>query len=208
MSTILTAFFRYLLPLYLIAALSLLLAAFFWQQHQQQQVLKAQLQQYADTVQLSLQPILGSLNAEQLSQRLAELQFSAVFPVATLALYQADGQLLAAAGAEPLLPAADQLMSFGQSRLQKINGRWLALQAIKSQTLPFEQFGSANNLDLQLLIIPDTQPWQWRQHWPVLLALFWLSLQLWLAALVLRQQKLMQQRLLESVAQRLLAPEA
>ncbi|KRS21148.1 hypothetical protein AAY72_10580 [Alishewanella sp. WH16-1] len=208
MSTILTAFFRYLLPCYLIAALSLLLAAFFWQQHQQQQVLKAQLQQYADTVQLSLQPALGSLNSDQLSQRLAELQFRAVFPVATLALYQADGQLLAVAGAEQPLPAADQLMIFGQRRLQKINGRWLALQAIKSQALPFEQFGSANNLDLQLLIIPEPQPWQWRQHWPVLLALFWLSMLLWLAVLVLRQQKHIQQKQLASIEQQLLAPDA
>jgi CheY-like chemotaxis protein len=206
----LTAFFRYLLPLYLIAALSLLVAAFFGQQHQHQQVLEALLQQYADTVQLSLKPTLGSLSSEQLSQRLAELQFSAVFPVATLALYQADGQLLAVAGAEQPLPAADQLLTFGQSRLQKINGRWLALQAIKSQALPFEQLGSASNLDLQLLIIPDTQPWQWQwqQQWPVLLALFWLSLLLWLAALLMRQQQRIQMRQLESVEQQLIAPEA
>lgn len=201
-----TAFFRYLLSLYLIASLSLVLAAFFWQQHQHQQVLKAQLQQYADTVRLSLKPTLGSLSSEQLSQRLAELQFSAVFPVATLALYQADGQLLALAGAEQPLPAADQSQAFGQSRLQKLDGRWMALQTIKSHALPFEQFGSAtNHLELQLLIVPDTEPWQWQQQWPVLLALFWLSLLFWLAVFFLRQQKRLQQQQLASIEQQLIS---
>ncbi|WP_160012781.1 hypothetical protein, partial [Rhizobium sp. 18055] len=55
---------------------------------------------------------------------------------------------------------------------------------------------------------PEPQPWQWQQHWPVLLALFWFSMLLWLAVLVLRQQKHIQQKQLASIEQQLLAPDA
>lgn len=200
MSLILTAFFRYLVPLYLLSALSMVLAALSWHHFHYQQVLRLQLQQYADTVELSLRPTLGVLTTEQLTQRLAELQFSAVFPVATLALYQQNGQLLAVAGAEQDLPSATTLAAPLPVGLQQVSGRWLAIQPIKAQALPFEQFGGASGLDLQLLIIPDVPTPGWRQFWPALFAIFWLSIMLWLAGGLLRNQQRRQQRELTEIA--------
>lgn len=188
-SATLTAFLRYLLPLYLVSCFSLFLVTVCWQQYESHQVLRAQLQQFAATAALSLQPSLGAMTPEQLTLRLAELQYSAVFPVATLALYQDDGQLLAVVGAQDYIPATNQLSFAVGGELEKINGHWVSLQTIKSQSLPFEQFNSSTNSATHLLIIPERQPWQWHKYWPLLLALLWLSLLLVLTAiLMLRQQ--------------------
>lgn len=174
MSAILKSFYQYLLSLYLFCSLLIAAASWVWQRQDEQQRLQLQLQQYAQIIELSLRPNLGQISAEQLTQRLAELQFDATFPIAALAIYQNDGLPLAVVGDIARLPQRVLPNLNSQFSLLADEYYWYAQQIIRTQTLPFEQFGTATQTEAVLVILPEPLGIGWRELWPMVLA--WLLL--------------------------------
>lgn len=173
------ALYRYLFVFYFVACAVLVVSTLFWQQHHNRQLLHAQLQLYADVIQLALSPKLGQAAPEQLQQQLAELQFGASIPVAALALYPLQGELLLSVGQTELVPLELPGQDFSSLTLITLSGRDGAVLPLQKPALPFEPFSSQPTY--LLLIIPEAPTAIWLLLWPAVLAWVLLTVLLLLA---------------------------
>lgn len=175
------ALYRYLFLFYFAACAVLVVSTLLWQQHNNRQLLQSQLQLYADVAQLVLAPKLEQAAPEQLQQQLAELQFSASMPVAALALYPLQGELLLAVGQQELVPVELLVTEYANVTLSQLSGRTVAIVPMQKPALPFEPFSSQPTY--LLLIIPEPVVVDWWQLWPAGLAWLLLTILLMFARL-------------------------
>ncbi|GHG65639.1 hypothetical protein GCM10010919_13100 [Alishewanella longhuensis] len=140
----------------------MLLVLYGVQQYQAEQRMQAQLQQYADLLRVSLRPFLASSSADQLSNQLLELQYSALLPITAIGIYLPGGEPLASAGLSHTLPTHLSPNLVKNYQLQLFGTREAAVLPLFSQSnavehvMPFQSSGG------YLVIVPDVLADRWQ----------------------------------------------
>lgn len=166
-----TQLFRYLVLIYLAGSVLLIAALFSWQHYHAEKRTQWHLQQYADLLKVSLRPYLSQSSAEQLNSHLTELQYSALLPVAALAIYQPNGEQLAGVGTINLLPSHLPQILQRQYQLQDTGTLVFAVQPLYTLYTPADHFGAYQVPDAYLIVVPELTN-AWHPIWlPLSLAL-------------------------------------
>ncbi|GGW64782.1 response regulator [Alishewanella tabrizica] len=146
---------RYFALIYFAGSALLFIALMSWQHFYAEQRMQWHLQQYAELMKVSLRPFIKQSSAEQLSSHLTELQFSALLPVAALAVYQPNGEQIARSGASQLLPDQLNHVLQRQYQLQHSYERLLAVQPLYTLYTQVDHFGAFQIPDAYLVVVPE-----------------------------------------------------
>lgn len=142
----------------------LVVALFSWQHYHAEQRMQWHLQQYADLLKVSLRPYLFQSSVEQLNSHLTELQYSALLPVAALAIYQPNGEQLAGVGTINLLPSHLPPILQQQYQLQDTDSLMFAVQPLYTFYTPADHFGAFQVPYAYLVVVPEVTE-TWRLIW-------------------------------------------
>lgn len=155
MTTKLNQLFRFLLLAYFVGSGILIVLLLGLQQYQAEKRAQLQLQQYAELLKVSLRPVLAQRSVEQLSSQLFDLHFSALLPIAAIGVYHANGEPLASAGLNKVLPTHLTATSAANYQLQPIGSRTAAILPLGSSAITLDHVLSFQNPESYLVIVPE-----------------------------------------------------